>query len=129
MSIDSQNLDLDYLHLIDNMTGEDVDFLATPSYTFEGNTNDYESRFRLVFAPIREDANGDNEHFAFYADGEIRLVETYQDASLQVVDMMGRVVLAGDAINRVSTSRLAAGVYVVRLINGEKVKTQKIVVR
>ena len=129
LSIDSQNLDLDYLHLIDNMTGEDVDFLATPSYTFEGNTNDYESRFRLVFAPIREDANGDNEHFAFYADGEIRLVETYQDASLQVVDMMGRVVLAGDAINRVSTSRLAAGVYVVRLINGEKVKTQKIVVR
>ena len=129
LRIDSQNLDLDYLHLIDNMTGEDVDFLATPSYTFEGNTNDYESRFRLIFAPIHEDTDGDNEHFAFYADGEIRLVETYQDASLQVVDMMGRVVLAGDAINRVSTSRLAAGVYVVRLINGEKVKTQKIVVR
>ena len=129
LRIDSQNLDLDYLHLIDNMTGEDVDFLATPSYTFEGNANDYESRFRLVFAPIREDANGDNEHFAFYADGEIRLLETCQGASLQVVDMMGRVVLAGDAINRVSTSRLTAGVYVLRLINGEKVKTQKIVVR
>ena len=129
LSIDSQNLDLDYLLLIDNMTGEDVDFLATPSYTFEGNTNDYESRFRLIFAPIHEDANGDNEHFAFYADGEIRLLETCQGASLQVVDMMGRVVLAGDAINRVSTSRLAAGVYVLRLINGEKVKTQKIVVR
>ena len=128
LSIDSQNLDLDYLHLIDNMTGEDVDFLATPSYTFEGNTNDYESRFRLVFAPIREDANGDNEHFAFYADGEIRLVETCQGASLQVVDMMGRVVLAGDAMNRVSTSGMTAGVYVLRLINGKKVMTQKIVI-
>ena len=123
-----EDMETDYLHLIDNMTGADVDLLTTPSYTFESSTDDYEARFKLVFANY-EDTNDDNVHFAYYADGEIRLVETCHGASLQVVDMMGRVVLAGDAMNRVPTAGMTAGVYVLRLINGEQVKTQKIVVR
>ncbi len=127
LAFEVENLDLDYLHLIDNMTGADVDLLATPSYSFEGKADDYESRFKLVFSNY-EDANDDNVHFAYYADGEIRLVETCHGASLQVVDMMGRVVLAGDAMNRVSTNGMTAGVYVLRLINGNDVKTQKIVI-
>ena len=122
-----ENMEADYLHLIDNMTGADVDLLATPSYSFEGKADDYESRFKLVFSNY-EDANDDNVHFAYYADGEIRLVETCHGASLQVVDMMGHVVLAGDAMNRVSTNGMTAGVYVLRLINGNDVKTQKIVI-
>ncbi len=122
-----ENMEADYLHLIDNITGANVDLLATPSYSFEGKTDDYESRFKLVFSN-HEDANDNNVHFAYYADGEIRLVETCHGASLQVVDMMGRVVLAGDAMNRVSTNGMTAGVYVLRLINGNDVKTQKIVI-
>ena len=127
LAFEVENLDLDYLHLIDNMTGADVDLLATPSYSFEGKADDYESRFKLVFSNY-EDANDDNVHFAYYADGEIRLVETCHGASLQVVDMMGRVVLAGDAMNRVSTSGMPAGVYVLRLVSGDGVRTQKIVI-
>jgi hypothetical protein len=122
-----ENMEADYLHLIDNITGANVDLLATPSYSFEGKTDDYESRFKLVFSNY-EDANDNNVHFAYYADGEIRLVETCHGASLQVVDMTGRVVLAGDAMNRVSTRGMTAGVYVLRLINGNDVKTQKIVI-
>ena len=125
-----EDMEADYLHLIDNKTGADVDLLATPSYTFEATTNDYEARFRLVLSPVSEGADDDNETFAYYANGEIHLVETQDFASLQIVDMMGHTLVSckGDAINRVSISRLAAGVYVVRLINGEQVKTQKIVV-
>ena len=126
LDFEVENMEADYLHLIDNMTGADVDLLATPSYTFEATTDDYEARFRLVFNC--EDANDDNDHFAYYADGEIRLVEPCQGASIQVVDMTGRIVFVGDAINRVSTSGMTAGVYVIRLINGEQVKIQKIVV-
>ena len=128
LDFEVEDMEADYLHLIDDMTGADVDLLATPNYTFEATKDDYESRFKLVFANY-EDTNDDNVRFAYYADGEIRLVETCHDASLQVVDMMGRVVLAGDAMNRVSTNGMTAGVYVLRLINGEQVKTQKIVVR
>jgi hypothetical protein len=48
-----------YLHLIDNMTGADVDLLPLlrgqgglnqpATYTFTAKTTDYESRFKLVF--------------------------------------------------------------------------------
>ena len=35
------------------MTGNDIDLLSTPSYSFEARTTDYENRFKLVFATIR----------------------------------------------------------------------------
>ena len=50
LSFTSQEVSFSYLHLIDNMTGNDVDLLANPSYSFDARTTDYESRFRLVFA-------------------------------------------------------------------------------
>ena len=128
-----ENMEADYLHLIDNMTGADVDLLATPNYTFEATTDDCEARFRLALSPTSEGADGDNEMFAYVNDGNIIItgVGDACDASLQVVDMTGRVIVSrqGDAMNRVSTSRMTPGVYVLRLINGEQVKTQKIVVR
>ena len=128
LSVENEGLDLDYLHLIDNMTGEDVDLLATPSYTFEGKTTDYASRFRLLFAPICEDADGDNDIFAYYADGEIRLVgETHVHASLQVMDMTGRVIVCSDIARNISTAGMTPDVYVLRLIDGETIQTQKIV--
>ena len=44
---------------------------------------------------------------------------------------MGRVVVSRDASNAsaISTSGMTAGVYMLRLINGTNVKTQKIVVK
>ncbi len=42
--------DFDYLHLIDSLTGDDVDLLATPIYTFKASARDDASRFRLVFS-------------------------------------------------------------------------------
>ena len=127
LSIEAEELELGYLHIIDNLTGNDVDLLATPSYTFEANTSDFPTRFKLLFAPICEDADGDNATFAYISDGNI-IVNNANDVSLQIVDMMGRVVVEGDAMNPVSTSEMTSGVYVLRLINGEKVQTQKIVI-
>ena len=123
-------LDYNYLHLIDNLTGNDIDLLQTPDYTFTAKKTDYASRFRLVFF-ICEDANDDNEAFAYVNNGEIIItgMETQSIASLQVIDMTGRVIVCRNAACHVSTNGMAPGVYVLRLINGENVKTQKIVVR
>ena len=128
LSFSLENVDLDYLHLIDNMTGADVDLLATStgsaaSYTFTAKTSDYESRFRLVFA-ADEAVCEPSEAFAFISDGNLIVDGT---GTLQVIDMTGRVIFSGDAMNRVSTHGMALGVYVLRLINGDEVKTQKIV--
>ena len=126
ITVNPEGVEMGYLHLIDNLTGADVDLLASPEYTFTAKTTDYESRFRLVFS-VCGDANDDNEApFAFINNGNIIV---NGEGTLQVIDVMGRVIVSGDAINRVSTGGMAAGVYVLRLINGEDVRTQRIVVR
>jgi hypothetical protein len=48
---------------------------------------------------------------------------------LQIVDVMGRILVSTDTTRNVSTNGLTAGVYVLRLINGDDVRVQKIVVR
>lgn len=55
------------LHLIDNLTGEDIDLLAAlrqaqgpASYTFEAKTTDDANRFKLVFS-VGGDANVDDD--------------------------------------------------------------------
>ena len=125
LSFELDDADVNYLHLIDNMTGNDVDLLTAPSYTFEARTSDYASRFRLVFTS-EDGASTSTESFAYVSNGEIVI---NQEGTLQIVDMMGRIVVFGDAINRVSTNELPQGVYVLRLINGDNVKTQKIVIQ
>ena len=78
------------------------------------------------------DANSDNEPFA-YLDAAGNIIVNGGSSTgletLQVVDVMGRVIVQGDAMNRVSTSGMTPGIYVLRLINGNDVRTQKIVVR
>ena len=130
LSVENEEIDLGFLHLIDNLTGEDVDLLTTPSYTFEAKYSDYPSRFRLLFAPKEDVASTGVTAFAYCANGEIIItgIADACNASVQVVDMMGRIVLVGDAINRVSTSGITPGVYVLRLIDGETIRTQKIVI-
>ena len=129
LSFDLVNLDLDYLHLIDNKTGEDVNLLQTPSYTFQALTTDYAERFKLVYAT----ANGVDETdkpFAYYLNGEICLFETADGASLQVVDTKGRMVVSHSGrLQYVPTAGMASGVYMLRLIKGDDVKVQKIVVK
>ena len=127
ISVSTENLELDYLHLIDNKTGAEVDLLQTPSYTFEAKVTDYESRFKLVFSTqVPEPVEGPNQPFAFISNGEIII---NGEGILQVIDMTGRIIISRDGVHTVSTNGMTPGVYVLRLINDEKVKTQKIVIQ
>ncbi len=127
LSVVAENVEMNYLHLIDNMTGTDVDLLATPSYSFEANTTDYANRFRLVF-----NANGleENSNFAFF-NGSEWVINNEGEATLQVIDMTGRVISSETVNGNVtfSTNGLTAGVYMMRLVNGNDVKTQKVLVK
>ena len=137
LNVNLENIALEYLHLIDNMTGADVDLLVPDSvegpatYTFAAKTTDYATRFRLVFnASDASTGSASDAPFAYIDNGDIRLsVETFQETSLQIVDMLGRVVVSlGDVSGNVSTQGMPAGVYVLRLIDGDSVRTQKIVI-
>ena len=130
LNVELVSLEMDYLHLIDNITGTDINLLSTPCYSFNAKTTDYECRFKLVFS-----ANGIEEHeaensFAYLNGEEIVITEYKANALLQVVDMMGRILVCRDASNAstISTNGLTAGMYVLRLIDGNDVKTQKVVI-
>ena len=120
----STEVSFNYLHLIDNLTGADQDLLAAPSYSFEASTTDYANRFRLVFATGNSD-----DTFAFYSNGSF-VISNEGEATVQVLDVTGRM-LSSEAINGSASISVdgAAGVYMIRLVNGESVKVQKVVVK
>lgn len=128
--VNTKEMEFIYLFLVDNLTGEWTDLLETSSYTFEAKTTDYASRFRLVFGIGEEDSSNGSNTFAFY-DGSEWVILNSGRATLQVVDALGHVLRneVVDGNTRVSTNHLSAGVYIIRLLNGENIRTQKIVVR
>ncbi len=135
IAINIEEADMRYLHLIDNLTGSDVDLIplckggqgdSTPAtYTFTASPMDYASRFKVVFAT--GNGNENNAAFAYY-NGSEWVITASNKATVQLVDVMGRVLLHTDVARNVSTKGIAPGVYVMRLIDGNDVKTQKIVV-
>ena len=145
VTVNPEGVEMSYLHLIDNLTGEDIDLLGSGDcgfspaitaerrgYTFEAKTTDDESRFMLVFSTNGAGSSTSSETFAYYANGEIVIMAdalaNASDASLQIVDVMGRILICRDAARHVSTTGMAPGVYVLRLIHSDKVRTQKIII-
>ena len=102
-----EGLTLDYLHLIDNLTGANIDLLAMPSYSFEAKTDDYPSRFRLLF-------NATDEHPNDFDDIE---------GDILIMDVTGRVVSAD------RNAKLTPGVYILKTVNGNDIKTKKIIIK
>ena len=128
LSFTNEEVTFSYLHLIDNMTGNDVNLLETPNYSFDAKTTDYESRFRLVFAT---GTSVDDNTFGFVnAMGNFCIFGIEGEATVQVIDMLGHVIssetFSGSYERKING---APGVYMVRLINGDNVMVQKIVVR
>lgn len=126
LDFSKEEVTFDYLHLIDNKTGADIDLLSTPSYSFEAHTIDFTSRFKLVFATS---SNSGENNFAFYSNGSF-IINNEGKATLQVIDVMGRILSSEQIIGCYSKAVHAApGVYMLRLVNGDDVRTQKVVVR
>ena len=129
ITVNPEDVEMNYLHLIDNMTGANVDLLATPSYSFEATTTDYASRFRLVFSATSSEAENDTESFAYF-NGTEWMVSNEGEANLQVIDLTGRI-LSNETINGMVAKTITAtpGIYMLRLVNNNEVKTQKILVK
>ncbi len=126
ITVKAENMNCSYLHLIDNVTGADIDLLRTPKYSFDANDSNYATRFKLVFDEQATNEIADN--FAFISNGEL-MINNSGEATLQVMDITGRILSTENIQNCYSKSlNLSAGVYVVRLSNGNDVKAQKIVV-
>lgn len=113
--------EFDYIHLIDRLTGDDIDMLQEEEYTFIGSASDNADRFLVKLSPSTGSGTG-SEAFAWQNGNDIIV---NGNGELQVFDVMGRMV-ATRHINGVQTINLTqTGVYIFRLEG----KTQKIIVR
>ena len=114
------NGNFSYLHLIDRLTGEDVDMLLEGEYSFMASPTDNPERF-IVKLEYSEGSES-SEVFA-YQNGSDIIVSG--EGELQVFDVTGRMVKI-QRINGVQTINLnTQGVYIFKLND----KVQKVVVR
>ena len=116
------NNHFNYLHLIDLLTGEDVDMLLEKEYSFIATPSDKDNRFivKLGYNPNNEPSSDDI--FAYQSGSEIYVTG---NGELQIFDVTGRQVM-NTTINGMESINIPnQGVYIFRL--NEKV--QKIVVR
>ncbi|MBO4574175.1 MAG: T9SS type A sorting domain-containing protein [Bacteroidales bacterium] len=116
-----------YLHLIDKITGEDVDMLLENEYKFYATGSEYDDRFMIVCRSTQGvGGNYENETFAYVSNNSVIV---NGKGELHVFDIAGRTVMnmAVDGVETLNT--LPQGVYVFRMIEENIVKTQKIVVR
>ena len=119
--------DFAYLHLVDKITGEDVDMLLEQSYTFHATGYEYAERFNLVCRGVEGvGENAETTMFAYVIDGNIVV---NGEGTLQLIDMTGRVINTVEINGTQMIEKPSYGVYVLRMISGNEVKTQKIVVK
>ena len=111
--------------LVDRFTGVETNMLEG-EYTFTAMSSDNHNRF--VLRMVNGQQTTDNSHFV-YQSGE-ELILNIQ-GEVQIVDVLGRVVYNGEAmndINRINVSSFNSGAYMVKVMNGNEVKVEKVVI-
>ena len=122
-SVSIDNTHISYLHLIDKVTGDDIDMLLDDTYEFVGTTTEREDRFELRLE--YNSSASESDIFAYQSGDDIVV---HGEGTLQVYDLLGRFVTSRE-INGVETIKaMPVGVYIFKLV-GEYPKTQKLVVR
>ena len=124
ITLSSENYSDGELYLLDKETGEKVNILEE-SYTFMATTADNPERFVLLKANSQQPIA--NSHFA-YVSGEDLIINA--EGTIQIIDVMGRIVYSNDVRsdnNRINVSGFTNAAYLVRCINGNDVKVQKII--
>lgn len=118
--------DVNYLVLIDNMTGEETNMLLEDNYSFVGSPADSDGRFTVKLSISHNNGQADSEHFVYQNGSELVI---NGEGTLQIFDVLGRVVISEEVHGqRVNIGGLITGAYIVRM-TGNEVKTQKIIVR
>ena len=125
ISLQQENCDFDELYLLDKETGEKVNILEE-DYTFMATTADNAERFVLTMNSDN-DTDSDNGNFA-YISGEDLIINA--EGKVQIIDVMGRIIYSNDVTsdnNRINVSGFDNAAYIVRVVNENGVKVQKII--
>ena len=120
------NGEFETVTLVDRFTGIETNMLLEDEYNFTATSNDSHNRFVIRLANGQEPTA--NSQFV-YQSGEELILSI--EGSVQIVDMLGRVVYSNEHANgdnRINVAEFNDAAYVVRVVNEEGVKTQKVVI-
>ena len=112
--------------LVDRFTGIETNMLVE-DYHFTAMSNVNTNRF-IVKLKVNGQQTTDNSHFV-YQSGEDLIIDA--EGTVQIIDVMGRVLVSDDVEstnNRINVSGFQNGTYMVRVINGNEVKVEKVVI-
>ena len=130
LSWSTENADFSYLHLIDNLTGIDLDCLQTGEYRFAASETDYLSRFKLVFQYTGMDEHEtEPESFAFLFGDEIVV---NGEGRVELFDLNGRRIMAETVSGpqgSIGKPNVASGMYLLRLTDNKRTHVQKLIIR
>ena len=122
LGVEVEGLSLSYLHLIDRVAGAEIDLLQQPDYSFTATGNEDEARFELVFrGATGVEEMTEDEPFAFISDGNLIV---NGEGTLQIFDALGRQLFTSNL-----SSLTSPGGYVLRLMDENSVRTQKIIIK
>ena len=127
ISIDATKRNNGNIYLLDNITGDKIDIL-NGDYTFIANASHDEERFTLL---ISDNSGTGDEHFAFINSNNILINDIKGTASVQIFDVTGRQIIANEFNGSacISAEALNDGIYIIRMIDDNGIKTQKIVIQ
>ena len=119
--------EFDMITLIDKTNDEETDMLAN-DYTFNATAQDASDRFVIRFRKDDGLTENNKDYNFVYQSGSELVINA--EGTIQIIDMMGRIIYNNDVTsnNRIDISDFNKTAYIVRLINGNGVNTQKIVV-
>lgn len=117
-----------YCHLIDRITGRDIDLLGDNTYTFSAKSSDPADRFVVKLSPFAdmEDMNMATANTFAHVSGNSIIING--TGTLEVYDMLGRKLFTKEVDSQLSFLNShfpSLGVYLLRLND----KSQKIVVK
>lgn len=127
ISIDATKHNSDNIYLLDNITGDKIDIL-NGDYTFIAQSSHDEERFTLL---ISDNSGTGDEHFAFINNNNIIINDIEGSANVQIFDVTGRQIIANEFNGSacISAEALNDGIYIIRMIDDNGIKTQKILIQ
>ena len=127
ISVEAQNCEFETMTLVDRFTGVETNLLFE-DYSFIAKSGDNSDRFIIRLS--NETLNLEDENFVYINNNGLIIDNASSNATLQIFDVMGRPVasynLSGSA--NISMESLTNGVYILRLMDENNVRVQKVVI-
>ena len=127
ISVDAEG-EYETIVLVDRQTGIETNMLLE-DYKFTATTSKKENTDRFIVRfTFKSDVATESERFAYQSGNELIIED---EGTVQLFDVTGRMLYISDVKSRgerINVGQLNKAAYILRLVNGEGVKVQKVII-